>query len=112
RVTYIFPAVAFSSDIARTCKVKPCAPWTWTTYVPVLDPNTFSWLPGTASSASSAMAPASSAAAVLSSAKATSSSSSAKAASSAASSVKPASPPSSSAPAAPVNPNDGLQILR
>ncbi len=103
RPTYVFPAIAFSSDIPRTCKVKPCTPWTWTTYVPALDPKTFAWLPGTMSSSS--VAPASSAAA--SSVPAVSSSADAKS-----SSVSSVAPVASSAPAVQASPNDGLQILR
>lgn len=93
RPTYVAPVIVLRSDIARTCKVKPCTPWTWTTYVPALDPTQFAWVPGQFSSSS--VAPASS--------------------QSATSSQSPSSAPApvaSSAAAKQVSPTEGLQILR
>ncbi len=39
--SYLIPAVVASADVALNC--KGCQPWHWVTYVPALDPATFSW---------------------------------------------------------------------
>lgn len=116
RPMYIAPALVFSSDIARTCPQKPCTPWTWRTYVPVLDPKKYAWLPAPspASASSSASgsvvsAKASSAASFPSSAKAASSKA---AVSSSAAKAKTGTGSSAAASAPKSAPNSGLKILQ
>ncbi len=98
RPTYVVPVIVLKSDVERTCKVKPCLPWTWTTYVPALDPTQFAWVPGQFSSSS--VAPASSQPAASAVPVPAQSPSSAPA------------PAASSAAAKQVSPTEGLQILR